>query len=205
MLEVFCKNSSDVKTCPGNKILVGSQSGFTLIEVMITLVIVSIVVSLAMLSLQKNPAKELQREASRLQLVLQHASNEAVIQGIELALAVPENGYQFLYFDVKESKWLAMNEKEFQLHRLPEGIKLSLEIDGKSIDQEMYRQMQVMQNLNTEKELQPVLLLLSSGETTPFRITFQHVDNDLELYQQDAGVIAESLISSDGVSGIILR
>ena len=53
--------------------------GFTLIELMVVLVVISVMLGLATVSLDTNPAKELQREGRRLQAVLQMAADEAVI------------------------------------------------------------------------------------------------------------------------------
>jgi len=165
------------------------RRGFTLVEVMITLVIVAVIAGMATLSFGKNPARELEREAARLQLLLQTLSDEAVMQGTEFALAMPSQGYQFLYLDSETSHWLEMVEQAYELYTLPPDVTVTLEVEGESVAAERLLQPQG----GADEALRPVLLLLSSGETTPFRIILSRPN------------VAQYTVSSDGVSGIYIQ
>ena len=176
----------------GRVALVPVNRGFTLVEVMITLVVVAVIAGMAMLSFGANPARELEREAARLQLLLQTLSDEAVMQGTEFALALPEQGYGFLYFDLEALRWLPMEEPAYKSHTLAPDINLLIELEGESIESQQLRHQQT-DGGSTESAQRPVLLLLSSGETTPFRIA---------LSRAGAG---QFTVSSDGVSGIFIQ
>jgi len=171
-----------------------SDRGFTLIELMITLVIISVIVGMASLSIYQNPAKDIEREAARLQMVLQHVADEAILQGSEFALAFPSGAYQFLSFNSTDRLWIPMVGKEYSKYTLPENVTLTLEIDGEAVDDEVKKQALMLQKASDKQELQPSLLLLSSGEITPFTISFHH-----------SAISETSKLSSDGVSGIYIQ
>jgi general secretion pathway protein H len=170
---------------------VRQQRGFTLIEIMLVLVVISVMAGLATVALGPNPYKELAREARRLQAVLQMAADEAVLQGAQWALALPEQGYQFLVFDSEKFTWNSIDKEPFNVYQLDQAITLALSIEGEQFDPEALEQIQRMQALNKDQALQPVLLLLSSGEITPFSITLRNPD-------LDGGIT----LISDGVSPI---
>lgn len=172
------------------------QPGFTLIEILLVLVIVSIMAGMATVALSPNPARDLDREGRRLQLVLQLAGDEAVAQGLELALALSpqDRSYQFLVFDIEKLQWSPLTSDEYGPHNLPEEVVASIEIEGQLLDQETVEQIQRMQQLADDNSPQPALLLLSSGEITPFKITLRH------------SLVADTIsVVSDGVSGIELQ
>jgi general secretion pathway protein H len=165
--------------------------GFTLIEIMITMVVIAIVVSLSVVSLSSNPANELDREAARLQRVIQLAADDAVVQGVEFGLVINGQGYYFLFLDAETLMWSPVVDTAFRAYEFPEQIQVSIEIDGENIDDEVLQQLAQLQNLSDEEESRPSLLLLSSGELTPFTIQFSH-----------SAVEQSVLIMSDGVSGV---
>ena len=176
--------------------------GFTLVELMLVLVVISVMLGLATVSLDTNPAKDLHREGRRLQTVLQMAADEAVVQGQEFALAFNEEeagdqerqGYQFLILDAADFKWSPVDTRELSFHPLGEQISMSINVDGQQLDENALQQIRRMQSIGSDQALQPVLLLLSSGETSPFTITLNH---------SQVNEVVE--IASDGVSGITLQ
>lgn len=171
-----------------------SSQGFTLIEIMLVLVVVAIMVSLLTVSMGGNPMKELDREARRLRHIIELASDEAVMQGQEFALALPADGYQLIAFDVEAEQWRQLPGKMFQRYRTPEAISLEFELDGRQLTEQERQSMAQLQKRQGEQDLQPALLLLSSGETSPFAISLHHSE-----------VSTAVQLSSDGFSGVSSR
>jgi general secretion pathway protein H len=178
----------------------GLARGFTLIELMLVLVVVSIMASLLVVSINDNPAKQLDREAVRLRSVLEMASEEALMQGLEISLAVTTSsegvdGYQFLLLDPDELTWQASDDKPFSFHPLHADISMQVvPADGLTQSSRFDRQMDQLQRLKSEERWTPLLLFLSSGENTPFIITLEHGAFDGQVS-----------IRSDGLSGVNIK
>lgn len=181
------------------------QRGFTLLEIMVVLVIVGIVIGLAGLALDRNPAQRLDREGRRLQAMLSEASDEAVMQGEELALALsrdPDNGathYQLLLLDKKALAWKRPEFKGkvpalWAVHSLGPDISLALELEGKTLSQAELDQLARVRSLQTPDGLRPSILLFSSGEVTPFNARLTLAASDYSVSVQ-----------SDGFSGVFLQ
>ena len=72
------------------------QSGFTLIEMMVVLVIIGIMVTSVVLSIRTDDLGEhMEMEMQRIQALLKLAREEAVMQNEDIALKVTENTYSF--------------------------------------------------------------------------------------------------------------
>lgn len=121
---------------------------------------------------------KLKQESDRLVALLTLASDEAVIRGSELGFDIDKDMYSFYEFRDETEEWVVIEEAPFQSRQVDEAIELSLKLEGrKSI-------------FETEGKVPPILLL-SSGETTPFDLSVFH---RLDL---DSGYI----IKSDGYNG----
>ncbi|ARN75596.1 type II secretion system minor pseudopilin GspH [Oceanicoccus sagamiensis] len=179
--------------------MTAKQQGFTLIEIMLVLVVIGVMASMLAVSLGDNAQKQLDREARRLQVSLQMVADEAVMQGGEFALAIgrdaskDSNGYQFLLLDPERLVWSALNDKLFAFHPLSSAISIDVALAGGD-DPQFSRQLERLQSLDNQQGPEPLLLLLSSGEITPFVITLNHQE------------LSEPVrLASDGISGVELR
>jgi general secretion pathway protein H len=136
------------------------QHGFTLLEILAVVIIISIVVSFASLSLGARAQDErLANEALRLNQLMQSAAEEAVVQGEELGLLVAADGYRF--YHLEEKRWTPYTDGPLRERRLPDGIQIQLALDG---DQNF----EMLKVEKKENESVPQILFLSSGELTPF-------------------------------------
>ena len=154
------------------------SAGFTLLELMVVLVLIGIIFSFAVLSLGGDDYAELmEQDTHRMMTLLGLASDEAVLRGDELAVLFAEDGYSFLILD-EDQQWRATSEDGLlKSYALPEGVDLRLEVEGEppiltatSIDD-----IELLENdpdEDEEEELQPQVFILSSGEMTPFTVTF---------------------------------
>jgi general secretion pathway protein H len=133
--------------------------GFTLLEVLVVVIIIGIVISFAVLSINSDD-KTLEEEARRLQALINLAGQEAVLQSRELALEFTDDGYDFLVFDGE--KWQPLADDEILRPRtLPGELVVEYEAEGERL---------TLQSTNDEKT-PPRIYFLSSGEMTPFHLT----------------------------------
>jgi len=166
--------------------------GFTLIELLVVLVIIGTMVSMAVLSIgSSSGSRELRNEAERLAALIGVLADEAVLDGQEYGLRVTPESYQVLIYDSLSGTWSeADSQKE---HRAPASLRLTLELDGEALKlpepDVQDDQPGLASNREEKKEpLVPQLLILSSGELSPFR---------LRLEERRAGGNAYAL-ASDG-------
>ena len=71
------------------------QRGFTLLEMLVVLVIAGLLVSLASLSLSRNPRTDLNEEAQRLALLFESAGDEAQVRARPIAWQPLDGGFRF--------------------------------------------------------------------------------------------------------------
>jgi len=153
--------------------------GFTLIEILVTLVIIGVLSGMAVLSFSQNPVQTLRHEAKRLMVLIEVASEEAIIQGQELALSFDSDRYQLLQFDAEDRVWQPFKDKTYGEYQLPEAIEVIYQPEGDEFATALAERADQFRNLNRGNGYLPMLLLLSSGESSGFRIIFQHSSSDL--------------------------
>lgn len=166
--------------------------GFTLVEILVVIVIVGVIASMAVLAIGSDPQRILKQEALRALAVLQLAADEALLEGREYGLFIDRESYQVVRFNEQLLLWQADPTPAFTRHKLPEEISLSIESEGKTVDLAQLSKNDSQQNERTENALKPALLLLSSGEITPFILNFNA--EGLNSYK----------LSSDGLADIKL-
>ena len=133
--------------------------GFTLIEILVVLLIVTI---LAGVTIARLPAfaqnADFDAERRRLQLLFTMARQESILDSTEFGFRLTDNGYKFLEYDDGSQSW-ADAESPFQERSLSDELKLIIKADSDGFSL-------MGQNL-------PPVLILSSGENTPFRLILQ--------------------------------
>lgn len=135
------------------------SKGFTLIEILVVLLIVTILagVTVARLPTFSRDA-DFETETRRLQLLFSMARQESILDSTEFGFRLTNKGYKFLTYDDGSQNW-ADAESPFQERSLPDELKLVIETDKGDFSS-------LGENL-------PPVLILSSGENTPFRMTLQ--------------------------------
>jgi general secretion pathway protein H len=84
------------------------QTGFTLLEMLVVLVIAGILISAAALTVSRNPRTDLHEEAQRLALLFESAGDEAQVRARPIAWQPVEGGYRF---DVRtEDGWRPLRD-----------------------------------------------------------------------------------------------
>jgi general secretion pathway protein H len=145
--------------------------GFTLLEVLVVLVIIAVLAGLLVIGMHDNPQQRLRREAADLATLLKMAADEAVMRWLELGLIIDENGYRFVYFDGKTQQWQELSDRQFGTHHFDDPYEVSFALDGTHIDDKTAARIRKFSARSDDEQRRPSLLLLSSGEITPFTLT----------------------------------
>jgi len=157
--------------------------GFTLLELLVVIVIIGIITSFAVLSLGLiSPQSELEQHGQRLRALMLLASEEAVLQGQELALQLDGQRYYFLI--LKDKTWLRINNDPVLRDReLPEHVSASLRVEGEVFEFQT----------ETENRLTPRVYFFSSGEISPFNLSLSSRDAeyDYRINGNSQGVIKD--------------
>lgn len=161
--------------------------GFTLVELLVVLVILGSLVGLAVLSTGiAGTSRELRSEAERLAGLIGVLVEEAVLDNREYGLRLERGSYQVVSFDEGTATWVAKSRSE---HVLPEWAQLSYELDGEPLRLAGPGGSSEVSSDNRDEEekeeaekaaaaRQPQLLILSSGELSPFRLQLEERRKD---------------------------
>ena len=160
---------SDCLSCnkPGRE----SARGFTLIEILVVLFIVTILVGITVARLPSFATNaDFDAEARRLQLLLNMARSEAVLDSMEYGFRLTNDGYEFLRFDDVTRGWRTA-VSPFHVRRISDDLSLTVRADSPAF------QLQ-------GKGIPPVLIL-SSGEVTPFELVIEARDGSEKILRTD--------------------
>jgi general secretion pathway protein H len=166
-------------------------TGFSLIEVMVVLFIMGIAAGSVMLSYSGESGQDLlKKQAQRLQVVFNMASDYAVLNQRQLGLRVEnkDSNYYFMYLD-EEEEWQKLElDKTFAEHQLPESFSMELsltdlpwETEDSLFSSDAFDEELSVSNdgvdigKEEDKKLDPPqIFIFSSGEITPFSITLAY-------------------------------
>jgi general secretion pathway protein H len=149
--------------------LPGNDEGFTLIEILIVMLIMSIVSGIAILMISSNTQKQIEYSAKALTRALTLASEEAILRPGTLGAAFTENSYEFfIYQEPKvedDNPWKPLPGKTFRKHFFPKKAVISLKVQDQTVE------------LNGA----PQVIIAENGNFTPFTLTIW--DAEKPLYQ----------------------
>lgn len=152
------------------------QFGFSLLELLVVVAIIGVFAGTLVLSTNiTGQDRQLEREALRLQGLLQLLREEALIQSRDYGLEFCENGYRFFTYDHQQLVWvLPPNEQMFTEHLLEPPLRVSMVLDAR----ELVLEEEFEQAFEPELIGEPQLLVLSTGEVSPFEVSFYRDLND---------------------------
>ncbi len=182
------------------------RGGFTLIELLVVIVILGGLVGLAVLSVgSSHSSREIRDEAQRLAALITVLADEAVLDGREYGLLIDDEGYRVLRYEEASGRWLEADRSE--AHRVPEWMRLQLELDGTPLRLVTpVRERDDPAGLSEARERaprgEPQLLILSSGELSPFSLTLADRGSDGVAWRLSSDgfrmPVAEPLEGADG-------
>jgi general secretion pathway protein H len=141
-------------------------SGFTLLEVLVVVVIIGIISSMAVVSIHVlGGDHEMDQEAARLAAVLGQAREEAMLQGRDLGLRLDTRGYDFLRYDTRTERWVAISDDPLLRERtLPDGLGLQFKLESRDVS---------LKPRATPSEglaPSPQVVVQASGDLVPFEV-----------------------------------
>ena len=144
-----------------------AQRGFTLLELMVVMVLISIIAGWFFLNTNIAGAeRHLRIEADRLQALIYLAAEESILYGREYGLEIAEDGYSFAVLNPDTQIWETPTEmRTLRPRTLPAGMTLELYLENTDVILETEK------SEESDEELpQPQIFVLSSGELTPFEL-----------------------------------
>jgi len=140
------------------------QRGFTLIEILIVLVIISIISTMILLRFDVHSARPrtVDDVVQHLSMVIGYLQEQAVLQPAVLGLKMNVHGYQVMHFST-DGQWQASSGRgPWHAYEYSEQIVLQIEGEGTVLGA-------------------PDIILYSSGEITPFTL---HITTDENTFRQ---------------------
>lgn len=138
-----------------------SAQGFTLLEVMVVVVIISVLSSFVIVSLQdRDKSIQFTNEAKRLNHVIALAREEAILNSEILGLRFRKNCYTFMLRN--NAEWKPYNDRVFGPHKIPQGIEFQLLVNG------IVTPLPLDQSPKT-----PQIAIWPSGELSPFELNIK--------------------------------
>ena len=147
------------------------QRGFTLLELLVVVAIVGITVSMLQLSIGLGDnERDLKRLGKDLGKLFHLLNQEAVFENRNYAISVQEEG--FLVLEFNGEGWDPSDQSFFKKIKLNKSQQSLLIIED------------LVVNIKPRKDPQPHILILSSGEMTPFEWRISDQDTRSEIVLQ---------------------
>ncbi len=147
------------------------SKGFTLIEILVVILIMAVVISLTVLSVNSTGRdSQLDEESRRIEGLVGLLHERAVLEGRDFGLRIEPTAYEFVVYDTVRERWMMLSqEQEFRHRDLPKGISFQLQLDSQTVVIKP-----IDRNLASgEAPPPPQVAIAASGEGTPFRLTLQ--------------------------------
>ena len=150
------------------------SSGFSLLELLVVVTIIGLIAGAAVLSVGVLGSNQsTQSEALRLQAILKLLHEDALMQSRDYGIVFSSTGYQFYIYDHQLRSWLETKNETFLLkHELRPPLRISLVMD----EQDLILAESISEKIPYLGE--PHVLILSSGEMTPFKLGLSQLAGD---------------------------
>ncbi|MBT2918570.1 type II secretion system minor pseudopilin GspH [Vibrio anguillarum] len=165
-----------------------SQRGFTLLEILLVLVLLSLSAVAVISTLPSTNNDDAKQYAMSLYQRLQLSNEEAILSGKDFGLRVDEKKSHLVFLSMEDKGWQPLESKKMASQlQLPEGLSLQFELGGSAWknDDRLFKPGSLFDDDKfadegeQKKQLPPQVFILSSGELTPFVLS-------IHLNQQDA-------------------
>lgn len=180
-----------------------NQQGFTLLEILLVLVLLSLSAVAVISTLPQNQQDIVKTESQRLFQRLQLFNEEAMLAGKDFGIRVDKDKAKYVFLELKPEGWQLASLGEIpDATELPDGIDLKLDLSqgawasseslfepSSLFDDEMF-----VDPDKPKPEEPPQIFILSSGEITPGEFVFSpqdrsQVDQSWYVQIQENGLI----------------
>ncbi|MCF7355351.1 type II secretion system minor pseudopilin GspH [Vibrio sp. CK2-1] len=187
------------------------QRGFTLLEVLLVVVLMSLSALAVVQTLPQSNDDQAKEEASRFFQRLQLLSDDAILNGQDYGLRFDDKKSIYTYMQLAEEGWQKVEDsKYFTETTLPEDLTFSFELGSEAWgdSDSLFEQEDFYEDRFEDSDAKPKppqVYVLSSGDVTPFLLTFtsepnQKPEQTWRVKVTEAGVIQLLApgMSSDG-------
>jgi len=144
------------------------QKGFTLLEIIVVVALAGIIVGGVLLNSSLiNPHHKFEALTQNIAKLLRYAHQEGGLNNENYALSVTKTGYVFLMLQGDE--WVPIQAKPLQPQKKLKDFKQQLLIDTKLVEP------------LKKGKFEPHILILASGEMSPFEWTLSDIENDISI------------------------
>ena len=143
--------------------------GFTLVEILVVVIIIAVMVSLTVLSVNSTGSdSQLDEESRRIEGLVGLLHERALLEGRDFGMRIEPSGYEFVVYDTRTFRWMPFDqEHEFRKRDLPKGVSFQLMLDSQVVVIKP-----VDRNLASDQApTPPQVAIAASGEGTPFHLT----------------------------------
>lgn len=162
-----------------------SKAGFTLLETLVVITIISVLAVGVVMSLSNNSDRLVMAEAERLQQVMQMAADEAIFQKTEIGMAFTKHSYRFMQYDIVAGNWKDLSAKPFRAYTLPDDMTFNLIENNKQIQ---------LAKMEAKTNAMPSVVFFSSGEMTAYNLVLS-----------GPAAVTRALLVADGIAPIALK
>lgn len=151
------------------------RHGFTLIELLIVMLIISVMIGVASLSLKRDYQDLLAQEGQRFKALIALARDEALFQAHSLGVQFNERGYRFVIQGEQHGSWEPLEDKSFRPRQLPSGVQLQVFRNQTPVDlgENATGDVNRLNSVDTDSTARvPQVFILTTGEVTPFQVEF---------------------------------
>ena len=153
--------------------------GFSLLEILVVVAIVGIFVGITVLSTDLvSFERRMEQEANRLGTLVDFVVDEALLRTQDFGIYVCEDSYHFFFFNYEIDDWVPYTMRPFEPRRLEDDMVLALKIDDREVILELEaeafssRMADDSDDEDADEYPEPQIVILSSGEITPFQLAF---------------------------------
>ncbi|OEE33055.1 type II secretion system protein GspH [Vibrio genomosp. F10 str. ZF-129] len=164
------------------------QQGFTLLEILLVLVVISMGVVTTLSALPDNSQDNAKQQAQALFQRLQLINDEAILSGKDFGLRVDETRSRYIWMGIENGQWkpVTLDTIPEETELTEEGVSIEMTLGGDAwndkdrlfqpgslFDEEMFADLEA-----DNKPLPPQIFLFSSGEVTPVSIALYPQNKD---------------------------